>query len=55
MRALAWMARERVAVVNISLVGPQNRLLEQGVAALVKRGHLLVARGLGDVRATIQL
>jgi len=42
-RALAWMAREHVAVVNISLVGPQNRLLEQGVAALVKRGHLLVA------------
>jgi len=42
-RALAWMARERVAVVNLSLVGPQNRLLEQGVAALVKRGHLLVA------------
>jgi len=42
-RALAWMARERVAVVNVSLVGPQNRLLEQGVAALVKRGYLLVA------------
>jgi hypothetical protein len=42
-RALAWLARERVAVVNVSLVGPQNRLLEQGVAALVKRGHLLVA------------
>lgn len=42
-RALAWMARERVAVVNISLVGPQNQLLAQGVAALVKRGHLLVA------------
>lgn len=42
-RALAWMARERVAVINVSLVGPQNRLLEQGVAALVKRGHLLVA------------
>ncbi|MDR7332704.1 S8 family serine peptidase [Roseateles asaccharophilus] len=42
-RALAWMARERVAVVNVSLVGPQNRLLEQGVAALVKRGHLVVA------------
>ncbi|CAM4040252.1 S8 family serine peptidase [Roseateles saccharophilus] len=42
-RALAWMARERVGVVNISLVGPPNRLLEQGVAALVKRGHLLVA------------
>ncbi len=42
-RALAWLARERVAVVNVSLVGPANRLLEQGVAALLKRGHLLVA------------
>lgn len=42
-RALAWMAREHVAVVNVSLVGPHNRLLEQGVAALVKRGYLLVA------------
>ncbi len=42
-RALAWMARERVAVINVSLVGPQNQLLERGVVALVKRGHLLVA------------
>ena len=42
-RALAWMARERVGVINLSLVGPTNRLLEQGVAALVKRGHLIVA------------
>ncbi|MFG6412629.1 S8 family serine peptidase [Roseateles sp. DC23W] len=41
--ALAWMARERVAVVNVSLVGPQNLLLQRGVAALVQRGHLLVA------------
>jgi hypothetical protein len=42
-RALAWMARERVAVVNVSLVGPANQLLERAVAALVKRGHLIVA------------
>lgn len=42
-RALAWMARERVAVVNVSLVGPRNQLLERGVAALVRRGHLIVA------------
>ena len=42
-QALAWMARERVAVVNISLVGPPNQLLERAVAALVARGHLLVA------------
>lgn len=41
--ALAWMARERVAVVNVSLVGPANALLSRGVAALVQRGHLVVA------------
>jgi subtilisin family serine protease len=42
-RAMAWMARERVAVVNVSLVGPANRLLERAVLALVQRGHLVVA------------
>ena len=42
-RALAWMARERVPVVNISLVGPANRLLERSVQALLKKGHLVVA------------
>jgi subtilisin family serine protease len=42
-QALAWLARERVAVVNISLVGPPNALLGRVVAALVARGHLLVA------------
>lgn len=41
--ALAWMARENVAVVNISLVGPSNRLLERAVQAMVRRGFLLVA------------
>ncbi len=41
--ALAWMAREKVAVVNISLVGPSNRLLERAVQALVRKGFLLVA------------
>lgn len=41
--ALAWMARERVAVVNVSLVGPANRLLERAVQALTARGHLIVA------------
>lgn len=42
-RALAWLARERVAVINVSLVGPPNLLLERAVAALVARGHLVVA------------
>ncbi|AUJ14599.1 peptidase S8 [Xanthomonas oryzae pv. oryzae] len=41
--ALAWMAQQDVAVINISLVGAPNKLLERAVAALVARGHLLVA------------
>lgn len=41
--ALAWMARQKVGVVNISLVGPANALLGRSVAAMVARGHLLVA------------
>lgn len=41
--ALAWLAREQVAVVNISLVGPANRLLERAVQAMNRKGHLLVA------------
>ena len=41
--ALAWMARERVPVVNISLVGPDNPVLARAVAALVARGHVVVA------------
>lgn len=42
-QALAWLAKERVGVINISLVGPDNRMLGRAVAALVARGHLLVA------------
>ena len=41
--ALDWLARQRVAVVNLSLVGPPNQILERAVATMVKRGHLLVA------------
>ncbi|AXA92354.1 S8 family serine peptidase [Massilia sp. YMA4] len=41
--ALAWLARERVGVVNLSVVGPPNEALRRVVAAMVKRGHLLVA------------
>lgn len=41
--ALAWMARERVPVINISLVGPHNAALARAVAALHARGHVLVA------------
>lgn len=41
--ALAWLAGEQVAVINVSLVGPPNRLLEHAVKALVAKGHLVVA------------
>jgi hypothetical protein len=42
-QALAWMASEQVAVINVSLVGPPNRLLERAVHGLAERGHLVVA------------
>src|SRR6266850_991407 len=41
--ALAWLAREHVAVVNISLVGPANATLGGVVRLLIARGHLIVA------------
>jgi len=42
-RGLGWLARSGTPVVNISLVGPPNALLEAAVAALVARGCLVVA------------
>lgn len=42
-QALAWLARERVGVINISLVGPANAALGRAVAAMQARGHLIVA------------
>jgi subtilisin family serine protease len=41
--ALDWMAREQIAVVNISLVGAKSVLLTQLVRVMGQRGHLLVA------------
>jgi len=41
--AFEWMAQERVAVINVSLVGPRNSLLQHLVKILVSRGHLIVA------------
>ena len=42
-RALAWMAKERPSVVNVSLVGPPNALLQAAVGALMQRGVIVVA------------
>ncbi|HTV97835.1 MAG TPA: S8 family serine peptidase [Steroidobacteraceae bacterium] len=41
--ALGWLVDERVAVINVSLVGPRNALLERAVHSLIERGYLLVA------------
>lgn len=42
-RAFGWLAAENVAVINVSLVGPRNRVVEAVVARLVARGFLVVA------------
>jgi Subtilase family len=41
--AFSWLAEQRVAVINVSLVGPDNAALAQIVRALTSRGYLLVA------------
>jgi subtilisin family serine protease len=41
--AFAWLVKQRVAVINVSLVGPDNAALAQIVRALTSRGYLLVA------------
>jgi subtilisin family serine protease len=46
--ALDWMAQERVPVVNLSLMGPPNELLEKAVRAAAQRGLILVAAAGND-------
>lgn len=41
--ALDWMAERGVKVVNLSLMGPPNDLLQQGVMAAAERGQILLA------------
>lgn len=41
--AFAWLSEQRVPVINVSLVGPRNVLLEHLVAKMVARGHVIVA------------
>ncbi|MBK7902066.1 MAG: S8 family serine peptidase [Proteobacteria bacterium] len=41
--ALAWMVNEQVSVINFSLVGPRNALLERAVASVIARGQIIVA------------
>jgi hypothetical protein len=41
--ALAWLVREHVPVINVSLVGPPNAMLETLVRTVIARGHVIVA------------
>ncbi|TPE51008.1 S8 family serine peptidase [Amaricoccus solimangrovi] len=43
MLALDWLARSGVELVNVSLAGPYNKILDQGVRAADRRGMILVA------------
>lgn len=42
-QALGWLASRRPAVINISLVGPDNALLRRAIAAVRSRGIPVVA------------
>jgi hypothetical protein len=41
--ALAWLAGQHIPVVNVSLVGPANKVLEATVRGMIQRGHQIVA------------
>jgi subtilisin family serine protease len=41
--ALAWLVHEHVPVINVSLVGPPNVMLENVVRLVIAHGHVVVA------------
>jgi subtilisin family serine protease len=41
--AFAWLVQEEVPVINVSLVGPPNRVLEGVVQRVIAGGHIVVA------------
>jgi len=41
--AFAWLARERVPTINVSLVGPPNVALQNVVRVITARGYIVVA------------
>ncbi len=51
-QGIAWVAGKGVPVINVSLVGPSNRLLEAVVKAAIARGHVIVAAVGNDGPAT---
>jgi subtilisin family serine protease len=41
--AFAWLAREAVPVINVSLVGPPNLMLQEVVRRVIAHGQIIVA------------
>ncbi len=41
--SFSWLVREHVPVINVSLVGPANVMLENVVRLVIARGHVIVA------------
>ena len=41
--AFSWLVEEKVPVINVSLVGPPNRVLEGVVRRVIAGGHIVVA------------
>jgi len=41
--AFSWLVHEHVPVINVSLVGPANVMLENVVRLVIARGHVVVA------------
>jgi hypothetical protein len=41
--AFGWMVEERVPVINVSLVGPKNAMLERVISDLIAHGYVIVA------------
>ena len=50
-RAIDWLGSEGVRVVNISLAGPYNKILDRALAAAADRGMLVVAAAGNDGQA----
>jgi hypothetical protein len=41
--AFGWLVQERVPVINVSLVGPKNAMLEKVIGDLIAGGYIIVA------------
>ncbi|BDX04726.1 S8 family serine peptidase [Planctobacterium marinum] len=43
LRGLNWLVQQDIKVINMSLAGPPNRLLEKGIEQLCQKGVIIVA------------